>query len=299
MNPIVKSLYSKKGLQVFLESQGMRTARALGQHFFLNHAMLHDILQAAAYPHEGKILEIGPGLGHLTWALLEHGLDVVAIEKDQRFATLLETVIERAPEWHSRVEVRRDDALKTDFGALQEETGARYAIGNLPYNVAVPILFHVAYSQAHFDQMGFMVQKEVGERMTAPHGKKPYGRLSIVLQYLFDIEPTLLIPPSAFFPPPKVESLFVTLKPRPGADKEFAKRFLERVVHVAFLHRRKKLRKVLRNSIIERRTLDDDLLDRAAERFHFEDRAEHWPVQQWVEFAHFIQEQPRCDQENA
>lgn len=278
---------------MFLASHGLRASPALGQHFFIHRSMLQSIVKAAGFPLDETVIEIGPGIGHLTWTLLDLGYAVHAVEKDRRFAEMLTSLAERALDPNRRPSLLRADALETDFTQLQIKTGATGVIGNLPYNVAVPILFHVAYSGAPFKRLGFMVQKEVGERMAARSGEKPYGRLSIVLQYLYDIQPVQLIPPHAFFPAPKVESLFVTLTPRDGADPGFAKRFLERVAKIGFSHRRKKLRGVLRGAIIEKRVLDDAFLQQAADRFNFDDRAEHWPLETWIDFARLVESTPR------
>lgn len=292
MSEFIDSLYTRAGLGTFLERHGMRLSRALGQHFFIHRTLLRKFLTRFDVTNENRVVEIGPGMGHLTALLLENGAAVTAIEKDKRFATMLKEVIAQVPEWWPRCDIRVQDAMDVDFFALQEETAADTCIGNLPYNVSVPLLFRLAYSGARFSRLGFLVQKEVGERMTARCGEKAYGRLSIVLQYLFAIRLVGNAPPKAFFPPPKVQSLFVRMEPRADADLAFAETYLERVVRIGFLHRRKKLRGHMRGAIVEKRVFDDAFLERASEQFDLEGRAEHWDHDTWVRFARFVRDTP-------
>lgn len=292
MNILLESLYSKKGMIAFANSRGIRLTKALGQHFFLQKDWLASIANKAHLPHEGHVIEIGPGLGHLTWILLERGLHVTAVEKDRRFASMLAELSEIEPDYAGRLEIVEADALKTDFVELQRRTGATCVTGNLPYNVSVPILFHLAYSGAPFDQLCFMMQKEVGERILSESGCKAYGRLSIVLQYLFDIEPVETLPPHVFFPPPKVESMVMTFLPKPGVDIEFAKQFIERVVQLGFLHRRKKLKSSMKGGIVQRRVFDPAFFEQAGGLFDFDERAEQWPLSRWIEFADYVRSLP-------
>ncbi|MEW6236345.1 MAG: 16S rRNA (adenine(1518)-N(6)/adenine(1519)-N(6))-dimethyltransferase RsmA [Candidatus Omnitrophota bacterium] len=287
MDPILETLYDKNGLVQFLQSRGLRMSRALGQNFLIKRPLMRSLLNEAEFPREGAIIEIGPGVGHLTWMLIERGLRVLAVEKDRTFAAILE---ELSPIHPGQLTIRQEDALETDFAALAKESGARWAIGNLPYNVAVPILFRLAYCPFRFESVNVMLQKEVGERILAEPGTKRYGRLSIVLNYLYRIHKIRTIAGPSFFPPPKVESVFVQMKPKEDADLELAQFYLERIVKIGFLHRRKKLRKQLQGAIIERRIISDDFLDHAPSAFDFEKRAEEWPVETWVQFARSIRE---------
>lgn len=292
MVELVDSLYSRAGLGTFLDRHGMRMSRALGQHFFIHRSMLRAMLRKFDIPEGSRVIEIGPGMGHLTALILEKEAHVVALEKDKRFAAMLKEVISQVPEWWPRTDIRVLDAMEADFAALQQETQASICIGNLPYNVSVPLLFRIAYSGAPFSKLGFLVQREVGERMKAVCGEKPYGRLSVVLQYLYTIKIVGEAPPHAFFPPPKVQSLFVRMEANPESELEFAERFLERVVRVGFLHRRKKLRGHMKGAIVERRVFDDAFMERAAQEFDLEDRAEHWDHETWVRFARFVKDTP-------
>lgn len=291
MNVLLESLYSKQGLIAYTKRYGLRLTKALGQHFLIQRDWMAAVLNRSDIPREGCVIEIGPGVGHLTWLLLERGLNVVAIEKDRRFAEMIQELAALEPAYKNRLRIIEGDALKTDIKTLQQETGARCVIGNLPYNAATPILFHLAYSQAPFECLCTMVQKEVGQRIMSESGCKAYGRLSVVLQYLFDITASDVIPPYAFFPAPKVDSLVLKFSPKPEVDVNFAQQFLERVVHVGFLHRRKKLRTSLKGSSVQGRDFSPDFLLEAEGEFNFDDRAEQWPVEQWVAFAEYVRSQ--------
>ncbi len=281
-------LYSRNGLTRFMESAGFRYSRALGQNFLINRRVMESVLDAIAFPRSGRVIEIGPGLGQLTWLILERGADVVAVERDRWFAAWLPEMLEQFDFGAARLRVIQQDALETDFRQLAEEHQAARVIGNLPYNVSVPILFHLAYCGFRFEQTAVMLQKEVGERILAHPGTKSYGRLSIVLKYLFSIQKVKTIDPGSFCPRPHVESVFLTLEPLPDADVEFARLFLERVIHIGFLHRRKKLRKQLQGAIVQRRVLDADFLREAEQDFNLDDRAEAWPIETWVRFAELV-----------
>lgn len=293
-NHVQEILYTSKGLKEFMESEGFMMSKALGQNFLINRNLMNSVLDACNFPREGCALEIGPGIGHLTWLLLERGLNVVAVEKDRLFA-------ERLPRWRERWDFRESqltvlhqDALETDFRAIAEMYHVTHAIGNLPYNVSVPILFQLAYCGHRFESICVMVQREVGERILADARNPQYGRLSIVLKYLFDIKKIKTITPGAFFPQPKVDSVFMKFTPKPEADVEFAKKYLERAALIGFMHRRKMLRKNMQGSIIQRRILSD-LLPEIEENFNLDNRAEEWPITEWVRFAEFIRSCPPAE----
>lgn len=284
---ILSCLYKPSQLTNFLGNHGIRLTKALGQNFFINQNSLDNILDKTELPTDGPIIEIGPGIGNLTWKLINRGLTVYAVEKDHTFLSILQELGQEAGV-SDRLQIIHRDALETDFSALAQETGARHVIGNLPYNVSVPILFHVAYCGFSFDSIGVMLQKEVGDRILAQPENKNYGRLSIVLKYLYTIKKIKTIPPTSYFPRPKVESVFLKMEPKTDIDLDFCQQFLERAVKVGFLHRRKKLRSQFKGSIIERRILGNHL-DTIETHFDLDQRAEAWTVEEWVRFAQFIQ----------
>ena len=288
---IIDSLYKPGELSVFLEEHGLRLTKALGQHFFIRKTILQEILHSAGIPKNGSIIEIGPGIGHLTWVLLEHGLTVYAVEKDRTFIRILEETAKKE-NLSDRLHIIHQDALETDFSKIAEESGACHVIGNLPYNVAVPIIFQVAYSRYRFESLNIMIQKEVGSRMMAEPSSEDYGRLSIVLKYLYDIHKIRTIAPSAFFPPPKVDSVFIKLTAKENIDLEFCRKYLERLVQIGFQHRRKKLRSQFKGAIVDRRILTNHI-EELEKDFNLDQRGEEWPLAVWLQMAETIKKMPQ------
>ncbi|MDX9755199.1 MAG: 16S rRNA (adenine(1518)-N(6)/adenine(1519)-N(6))-dimethyltransferase RsmA [bacterium] len=287
----VSCLYKPSQLTLFLENHAIRLTKALGQNYFIDRHCLAHILEQHGLPTEGSIIEIGPGIGNLTWLLIDRGLTVHAVEKDGTVLPILDELSCEAGV-QERLHLIHSDALDTDIATLARESGAHHVIGNLPYNVAVPILFHVAYCGAPFQSIGVMLQKEVGDRIMAHPEDKAYGRLSIVLKYLYTITKIKTIPPACYFPRPKVESVFIKMVPNPDVDLDFCQNYLERVVRIGFLHRRKKLRAQFKGSIVERRILGNHL-DEIETQFDLDQRGEAWPVEEWIRFARFVQAMPQ------
>ena len=212
--------------------------KRFGQHFLTDQAVIADIVAAIRPQAEDAMVEIGPGLGALTTplaAVLRH-LHVIEIDRD---------IIARLRRAYlpARVSVHAGDVLEFDFSALQRELRV---VGNLPYNISTPVLFHLARYAERIRDMHFMLQKEVVERMVAPPGGGGYGRLSVMLQYRFDMKLLLEVAPDAFSPPPQVDSAVVRLRPRPQAQLTAASEAgLAQVVRRAFSQRRKTLRNSL------------------------------------------------------
>ncbi len=218
--------------------------RRFGQNFLIDQGIVAAIV-AAIDPRPGETLvEIGPGLGALTDPLLARvrPLHVVEIDRD---------LIVRLKQRYTgdQLVIHAGDALAFDFATL----GSRLRlVGNLPYNISTPLLFHLAAYAERVRDMHFMLQKEVVERMVACPGDSEFGRLSVMLQVRFHLEWILDVPPESFDPAPKVESAVVRLIPR--APQEYAladPALFERVVSTAFSQRRKMLRNTLRNLLDE------------------------------------------------
>ena len=211
--------------------------KRFGQHFLTDPAVI-DAIVAAIDPRPGDALvEIGPGLGALTGPLAERcgRLDVIELDRD------LAARLRREP----ALEVIEADVLQVDFGALAARRGRPLrVVGNLPYNISTPILFHLLPWADRIADQHFMLQKEVVQRMAAAPGTKAYGRLSVMLQWRYDIETVLAVPAAAFEPPPQVESAVVRLQPLPRAAALDVERLGE-LVAVAFSQRRKLLRHTL------------------------------------------------------
>ena len=223
--------------------------KRFGQHFLVDPGVIERIVSAID-PHRGEhIVEIGPGLGALTTPLLERvgHLHVVELDRD-----LSERLRERYPV--DRLTVHQADALRFDFATLPAPLRV---VGNLPYNISTPLLFHVAAVAARCTDLHFMLQHEVVERMIAEPSGPEYGRLSVMLQYRFRLERLFSVPPGSFRPPPKVHSAVVRLVPRPLSELDALNEAgFSKVVAQAFSMRRKTLRNNL-SGLISASELDE------------------------------------------
>ncbi len=218
--------------------------KRFGQNFLIDQQVIADIVDAVAPRRSDCVVEIGPGLGALTDPLLKRldHLHVVEIDRD---------IIARLKPRYSpeKLTIHEGDALNFDFSSLGEVCDGRlHVVGNLPYNISTPLLFHLAgFAHCIYD-MHFMLQKEVVERMVAEPGTSDFGRLSVMLQYRFVMDWLLDVPPESFDPAPKVDSAVVRLIPRPPAElsaKDESK--FAALVSAAFAQRRKMLRNNLKS----------------------------------------------------
>jgi 16S rRNA (adenine1518-N6/adenine1519-N6)-dimethyltransferase len=242
--------------------------KRFGQHFLTDGAIIDAIVDAIA-PEPGQALvEIGPGLGAMTDPLVArcHKLTVIELDRD------LAQRLRKRPE----LDVIESDVLQVDFAALALARGQRLrVVGNLPYNISTPILFHLLDASEHVIDQHFMLQKEVVDRMVAAPGSKDYGRLSVMLQWRYAIESVLDVPPESFDPPPRVDSAVVRMRPVPpvpGVDAAL----LGEMVRVAFSQRRKLLRNTLGRWLGERGY---------AGSFDVQRRAEEVPVSEYLALA--------------
>ncbi|RZU00677.1 16S rRNA (adenine(1518)-N(6)/adenine(1519)-N(6))-dimethyltransferase RsmA [Rivibacter subsaxonicus] len=245
--------------------------KRFGQHFLSDRAIIDAIVDAID-PREGELLvEIGPGLGAMTDPLVERCKRLAVVELDRDLAARLRK--------RAELEVIESDVLKVDFAALAARLGGRLrVVGNLPYNISTPILFHLQGAVEHVVDQHFMLQKEVCERMAATPGGKDYGRLSVMLQWRYDIETVLEVPPESFEPPPRVDSAVVRMIPLPDAAR-VSPALLGELVQVAFSQRRKLLR----------HTLGRWLEGRGVEvGFDVQRRAEEVPVAEYVALAQAV-----------
>lgn len=218
--------------------------KRFGQNF-LQDAQIIRACIAAIHPQPTDILvEIGPGLGALTRPLMAQvpHLHVVEIDRD-----LIARLQQTYPP--TQLTVHAGDALAFDFGALGKNLRI---VGNLPYNISTPLLFHLAQYAAHITDMHFMLQKEVVDRMAAAPSSSDYGRLSVMLQYRFQIIPLFDVPGSAFNPPPKVTSSFVRMAPlHPLPHPALDETLFADIVSAAFAMRRKTLRNTLKGKLVD------------------------------------------------
>ena len=242
--------------------------KRFGQHFLTDRGVIDDIV-AAIDPRPGQnLIEIGPGLGAMTGPLLERCEHLTVIELDRDLAARLRK--------NAALEVIEADVLKVDFAALAAQRGAPLrVVGNLPYNISTPILFHLLPAASQIQDQHFMLQKEVVERMAAVPGTKAYGRLTVMLQWRYHVESLFEVPPSAFEPPPRVVSAIVRLLPLP-APPPLDAALLEELVQVAFSQRRKLMRHTLGRWLDARGF---------AGRFDLQRRAEEVPVAEYVALA--------------
>jgi 16S rRNA (adenine1518-N6/adenine1519-N6)-dimethyltransferase len=214
----------------------------LGQHFLTDRNIIEKIVLAVK-PQPGDFLvEIGPGQGAITFPLLKkHGsLTVIEFDRD------LITPLMESAEGVGELTIIHKDVLKVDFSKLGADRPAIRLVGNLPYNISTPILFHVLEHAQAVRDMHFMLQKEVIDRMAAEPGSKVYGRLSVMLQARCEVIPLFLVPPAAFRPPPKVDSAVVRLLPLAADHIKIADvQMFENVVRDAFGQRRKTIRNAI------------------------------------------------------
>lgn len=215
--------------------------KALGQHFLVDAHYIARIVAAIRPDAADLMVEIGPGPGALTAPLLQVLPHLHVVEVDHELVERLRTAY--PPQ---RLSVHAADALRFDFAALAAD-GMLRVVGNLPYNISSPLLFHLARHARHIRDMTFMLQREVVERMAAAPDTPEYGRLSVMLQARFRVEKLFVVPPGAFRPPPKVESAIVRLTPLSAGEVRYddGQVFAE-VVARAFGQRRKTLRNALR-----------------------------------------------------
>ncbi|MGZ6012158.1 MAG: 16S rRNA (adenine(1518)-N(6)/adenine(1519)-N(6))-dimethyltransferase RsmA [Caulobacteraceae bacterium] len=233
-------------LRDVLAAHGIFANKGFGQHFLLDLNVTRKIARLAGPLDACVTLEIGPGPGGLTRALLEAGARVVAVEKDPRFLPLLADLAEAAP---GRLTVIEADALQVDERALADDVqpGAPVRIvANLPYNVGTPLLIKWLTGPLRPESMTLMFQKEVAQRVAARVGTDAYGRLAVIAQAVAEAEVVMDLPARAFTPPPKVASAVVRLTPLAGRPADAELKALEAVTREAFGQRRKMLKSSLK-----------------------------------------------------
>jgi 16S rRNA (adenine1518-N6/adenine1519-N6)-dimethyltransferase len=243
--------------------------KRFGQHFLTDPAIIDAIVRAID-PRPGQsMVEIGPGLAALTQPLVERLGKLAVIELDRDLAARLRH--------HGQLSVTQADVLQVDFGELAHSLGADKirVVGNLPYNISTPILFHLLAFVASIQDQHFMLQKEVIDRMVAQPATSDYGRLSVMLQWRYAMENVLFVPPASFDPPPRVDSAVVRMVPlaQPAAVDPA---LLSELVQVAFSQRRKLLRHTL-GKWLEQRNFAGD--------FNVQRRAEEVPVVEYLSLA--------------
>jgi 16S rRNA (adenine1518-N6/adenine1519-N6)-dimethyltransferase len=247
--------------------------KRFGQHFLTDRGIIEDIIQAIDPKAGERMIEIGPGLAAMTQPLVERLGQLTVIELDRDLARQLRL--------HSQLTVVESDVLKVDFPALAQSmsqgtdsqgTHKIRVVGNLPYNISTPILFHLLDAVDVIEDQHFMLQKEVIDRMVAKPSTSDYGRLSVMLQWRYAMESVLFVPPHCFDPPPRVNSAIVRMVPH-AAPAVLDVQLLSEVVQVAFSQRRKLMRHTL-GQWLQARAFKGD--------FNVQRRAEEVPVHEYV-----------------
>ena len=247
--------------------------KRFGQHFLSDNAIIDAIVREIAPVPGQTVVEIGPGLAALTQPLVERLGQLTVIELDRDLARRLRE--------HPQLRVVESDVLKVDFTALASEilppggTQRLRVVGNLPYNISSPILFHLLDHVDAIEDQHFMLQKEVIDRMVARPATADYGRLSVMLQWRYAMDNVLFVPPESFEPPPRVDSAVVRMVPH-ASPAALDRSVLEALVQVAFSQRRKLLRHTLGKWLDARQF---------AGQFDLQRRAEEVPVDEYVALA--------------
>ena len=272
-----KNLFSNPAKGVH---QGHKARKRFGQNFLHDEHVIEGIVRAIG-PKEGEnLLEIGPGLGAITEPVAEltDKLNVVELDKD-----LAERLLTH-PFMGKKLNLYQADALQFDFNQVIDPERKLKVFGNLPYNISTPLLFHLYEFLDGIENMHFMLQKEVVNRMCAAPNSKAYGRLSIMTQYYCKTIPVIEVPPTAFIPAPKVDSAVIRLVPKPHDERNQANpATLNRVCQEAFNQRRK----TLRNSLSNIMTVDDMV----ALEIDPTRRAENLSLQQYIKIANWLDQQ--------
>jgi len=225
---------------------GLFPKKKLGQHFLVDRNILDKVIRTAQVERGDVVLEVGPGLGEMTLALARLAKHVIAVEIDPKLVEILKKKLADSP----NVDVVKGDILTINFRKIDFLEGQKMKVlANLPYQISTPLLFHFIELKEFFSTLTLMLQKEVAERMVAPPGGKEYSPLSIFVQLFLDASIRFFIKPSAFFPPPKVESAVVHMafREKPVVELEDEKWF-RKVVKGCFSYRRKTLANALKHS---------------------------------------------------
>jgi len=226
--------------------------KRFGQNFLVDHRIINQIISTISPKNDDCIVEIGPGKGAITFPLIEHLNHLNVIEIDRDLVSILES------EGQEKLTIYQSDALIFDFSKIPNKLRV---IGNLPYNISSPLLFHLLDHRKQIIDMTFMLQKEVVDRIVAPPGNKTYGRLSVMMQAFYEVELMFVVPKESFEPQPKIESAILYLKTKEQPLVKNSKP-LEEIVKLAFSQRRKTLKNCLK-SVLNQSQTEIDLSQRA------------------------------------
>ncbi len=226
--------------------------KRFGQNFLVDHRIINQIISTISPKNDDSIIEIGPGKGAITFPIIEYLDHLIVIEIDRDLVSMLKS------KEQEKLTIFQADALTFDFSQISNKLRV---IGNLPYNISSPLLFHLLDYRKQIIDMTFMLQKEVVDRIVAPPGSKTYGRLSVMMQAFYEVELMFVVPKESFEPQPKIESAILYLKTREQPLVKNSKP-LEEIVKLAFSQRRKTLKNCLK-SVLNQSQTEIDLSQRA------------------------------------
>ncbi|RDX36051.1 16S rRNA (adenine(1518)-N(6)/adenine(1519)-N(6))-dimethyltransferase RsmA [Kangiella sp. HD9-110m-PIT-SAG07] len=260
--------------------QGHQARKRFGQNFLSDNHYISRIVDAIAPQEQHHIVEIGPGLGAITEHLLDKAGKLEVVELDRDLIPRLEDRFGN----NDHFTIHQSDALKFDFTQLKNSEQKLRIVGNLPYNISTPLIFHLLEQRHVIHDMYFMLQKEVVERLCASANTKQYGRLSVMAQYFCQADMLFVVPPGAFSPAPKVESAIVRLMPHtkiqnPVNDADL----LAKVVTAAFNQRRKTIRNSLKDWVAQEQFEQIGISST--------ERAERLTLNDFINICHFIENQ--------
>lgn len=278
-------LYSPKYVKEIIDRYGFRFSKSLGQNFLIDGNIVRKIVQGANITKEDYVLEVGPGIGTLTEELALNAKKVVSVELDQSLLPVLDDTLQD----YDNVEIVHGDILKIDVRKIIDEKldgGPVKIVANLPYYVTTPILGMLLEESLNIDSITVMIQKEVADRMVAPHGSKAYGSLSVFVKFYSNPEIILKVPKTVFMPQPKIDSSVIKLnikKELPDADREQ----LFKVVKAAFSKRRKTLLNALSSYGFD---LDKEFIKNALEEIQIspEIRAENLSLEDFINISKIL-----------
>jgi 16S rRNA (adenine1518-N6/adenine1519-N6)-dimethyltransferase len=255
-----------------------KARKRFGQNFLHDHRIIANIINHLQIKKAQHWVEIGPGQGALTAPLLAAPIDLDVIELDRDLVALLEKKFAQS----AHLTIHSADALTFDFAALAKPAEKLHIIGNLPYNISTPLLFHLLRFSEQIADMHFMLQKEVVDRICAAPDSKKYGRLSVMMQYYCEAESLFDVPPESFEPMPQVTSAIIRLTPHSQPPVKVASvAILNKIVTAAFSQRRKTLRNSLKNMITEAQMMELGINPTA--------RAETLTLEEFAQLTHLWQ----------
>ena len=233
-------LYAPSTIRGIKEKYGFKLSKSLGQNFLTDKNIIDKIIDSTEITDEDLVIEIGPGIGVLTYEAAQQAKKVIAVEIDKNLIPILKDTLAE----FDNVEVINQDVLKTDLNQIITDSGCREAkiIGNLPYYITTPIIMGILESNTIADSITIMMQKEVADRIKAGPGSKTYGALSVAVQYYCEVETVAIVPKEVFFPAPKVDSAVLKLVIRKEKPVELIdEKMFFRCIKAGFGQRRKTL----------------------------------------------------------